>query len=132
MTSSTTVQIPQTLYQRLEHAAARLQKPVMDILVETLQAALPPVDDIPEHIKAEVASLDTLDTVELHEVAESQMAGTDQDALEYLLDLQAMRPLTAEEAARLASLRTEYGRVLLRKARAFALLAERGQPYSFE
>jgi len=45
-----------------------------------------------------------------------------------LLDLQSMRPLTGEEAARLKALRAEYGRVLLRKACAFALLVERGEP----
>ena len=132
MASSITVKIPQPLYHRLEHVAARLQKPVTDMLVETLQAALPPVDEIPDHIQAEVASLDKLETAELYEVAESQMADADQDALEYLLDVQATRPLTDEEAVRLESLRLEYGRVLLRKARAFALLAERGQPYKLE
>ncbi len=129
MASSITVKIPQPLYHRLQHVAARLQKPVTDMLVETLQAALPPVDEIPNHIRAEVANLDKLETTELYEVAESQMANADQDALEYLLDVQTTRPLTDEEAARLESLRMEYGRVLLRKARAFALLAERGQPY---
>jgi hypothetical protein len=135
MASSITVKIPQPLYHRLQHVAARLQKPVTDMLVETLQAALPPVDEIPNHIQAEVASLDKLEDAELYEVAESQMADVDQDALEYLLDVHAIakwhaiRPLADEEAARLESLRMEYGRVLLRKARAFALLAERGQPY---
>jgi hypothetical protein len=132
MASSITVKIPQPLYHRLEHVAARLQKPVTDMLVETLQAALPPVDEIPNHIQAEVAGLDKLETADLYEVAESQMADADQDALEYLLDVQATRPLTNEEAVRLESLRLEYGRVLLRKARAFALLAERGQPYKLK
>jgi hypothetical protein len=96
------------------------------------------VDEIPNHIQAEVAGLDKLETADLYEVAESQMADADQDALEYLLDVHAIakwhaaRPLTNEEAVRLESLRLEYGRVLLRKARAFALLAERGQPYELE
>jgi hypothetical protein len=132
MAFSITVKIPQPLYHRLEHVAARLQKPVTDMLVETLQAALPPVDEIPDHIQAEVASLDKLETAELYEVAESQVADADQDALEYLLDVQTTRPLTDEKAVRLESLRLEYGRVLLRKARAFALLAERGQLYKLE
>jgi hypothetical protein len=42
-----------------------------------------------------------------------------------------MRSLTHREAEKLEKLRTEYGRVLVRKARAFALLAERGQPMPF-
>lgn len=131
-TASVAVQIPQPLYHRLEQAAARLQTPVESLLVETLQAALSLVDEIPTHIQAEIIALDRLDDTSLREVGESEMSFGDQQALEELLNLQNMRPLTDEEAEKLAALRTEYGRVLLRKARAFALLAERGHPLFIE
>lgn len=130
--TSVTVQIPQPLYHRLERAAVRLQKPVEDLLTETLQAALPPADEISASIQAEIATLDGLDDAKLREVAESEMALRDQQALDRLLDLQSMRPLTDDEAGYLEELRADYGRVLLRKARAFALLAERGQPLPIE
>jgi len=130
--ASVTVQIPQPLYHRLEYAAARLQKPVEDLLAETLQAALPPADEISASIQAEIATLDDFDDAELRDVTESEMALRDQQALDHLLDLQSMRPLTDDEAAHLEKLRTDYGRILLRKARAFALLAERGQPLPIE
>lgn len=130
--ASVAIKIPQPLYHRLEEAAARLQKPIETFLVETLQTVLPPVEEIPEHIQAEVATLDKLDDAALRQVSQSEMELKDQQAFEYLLDLQSSRPLTDEEAAQLAALRTEYGRVLLRKARALALLAEHGQPLSFE
>lgn len=126
--TSITVQIPQPLYHRLERAAVRLQKPVEDLLAEALQAALPPADEISASIQGEIATLDDLDDAELCDVAESEMALRDQQALDRLLDLQSMRPLTDDEATRLEELRADYGRILLRKARAFALLAERGQP----
>jgi hypothetical protein len=130
--ASVTVQIPQPLYHRLEHAAVRLQKPVEDLLAETLQAVLPPTDEIPASIQAEIATLDDLDDTELRDVAESEMTLRDQQALDRLLDLQSMRPLTDDEAACLEKLRADYGRILLHKARAFALLAERGQPLPIE
>lgn len=130
--TSVTVQIPQSLYHRLERAAVRLQKPVEDLLAETLQAVLPPADEISASIQAEIAILDDLDDAELRHEAKSEMALRDQQALDRLLDLQSMRPLTDDEAARLEGLRADYGRILLRKARAFALLAERGQPLSIE
>lgn len=126
-TASVTVRIPQALYHRLERAAARLQKPVEDLLTETLQAALSPADEIPENIWAEIATLDDLTRANLREVAESEMDPGDQQTLDHLLDLQSMGSLTGDQAARLGALRTEYGRILLRKARAFALLAERGR-----
>lgn len=130
--ASVAVQIPQPLYHRLERAAVRLQKPVEDLLAETLQAVLPPADEISASIQAEIAALDGLDDAKLRDVAESEMALRDQQALDHLLDLQSMRPLTDDEAARLEALRADYGRTLLRKARAFALLAERGQPLPIE
>ncbi len=131
-TASVAVKIPQALYHRLEQTAVRLQKPVEKLLVETLQAALPATDEIPDHIKTEVAALDRLDLVTLRKIAKSEMATKDQQSLEQILDWQGIRPLTNEETAQLAALRAEYGRILLRKARAFALLAKRGQPLPLE
>lgn len=130
--TSIAVQIPQTLYHRLEQAAVRLQKPVESLLVETLQAALPAVDEIPLDIRAEISTLDQLDNPTLRQIAGSEMSQEDQQTLEQLLDLQSMRPLNPEETIQLARLRTEYGRVLLRKARAFSLLAERDPAFSIE
>ena len=130
--TSVTVQIPQPLYHRLERAAVRLQEGVEDLLAETLQAVLPPADEISASIQAEIATLDGLDDAKLRDVAESEMALRDQQILDRLLDLQSMRPLTDDEAGHLEELRADYGRVLLRKARAFALLAERGQPLPIE
>ena len=88
-------------------------------------------EEIPEYIQVEVATLDKLDDTALRQISQSEMELKDQQAFEYLLDLQSSRPLADEEAAQLAALRTEYGRVLLRKARALALLAEQGQPLFF-
>ena len=122
--ASITIQIPQHLYQRLEEAATRLQKPVENLVVETLQAALPTVDEIPASIQTEVASLEKMDNQALQKIAESEMGLEDQKKLEQLLELQNMRQLTDDEMNKLTTLRTEYGRVLLRKARSFALLTE--------
>jgi len=121
------VQIPQSLYERLEQAAIKLQKPVDNLLVETLQAALSSTgDEIPPDIQTEIAALDHLSERALQDVAASEMTSQDQMMIEQLLSWQSERPLRPEEAAQLDQLRNEYGRVMLRKARAYALLAERG------
>ena len=127
-TNTVAVQIPQSLYHRLEQAAIKLQKPVENLLVETLQAALSTVDEIPEQIRVNIATLDNLDEAALREVAASEMTPPDQELIEQLLDVQGQRPLSDDEAEQLNRLRNEYGRVLLRKARAFALLAEPSFP----
>lgn len=120
------VQIPQSLYERLEQAAIKLQKPVDNLLVETLQAALATDDEIPAAIQTEIATLEHLSERALRDVAASEMTSQDQVMIEQLLAWQSRRPLRDEETAQLNRLRYEYGRVMLRKARAYALLAKRG------
>jgi len=129
MTAQTvTLQLPHPLYRRASHAANALQQPIEEILVRTLDTALPPLEEVPAEIRAEVDALDSLSDDALWEVAQSTMPMQQQERLDALLDVQNMRPLTTEEAAELEKLRTEYGRILLRKARAYALLSERGHP----
>lgn len=122
------VPLPIDLYQRLEQMAVYQAKSVETVLSETLQVLLPAQTRIPLAIQQEIDRLDLLPTETLSKVAVKDMADEDQAALEQLLDWQNMRLLIQEEQTKLAALQTEYGRVLLRKARAFAILVERGHP----
>lgn len=126
MTTVISFPIPDNLYHRLQETAVRLQKPVSELVTETLQAALPLPDDIPADIRAEVTALDSLNNEDLQTVAQSEMVQAEQNELEKLVDYQGIRPLTPSEMTRLETLQQEYGRTLLRKARAYALLAARG------
>ena len=130
-TATVTMPVSKEAYERLARVAAYLEQPVETVLDETLRTILPTENNIPTAIQREVDALPTLTTEELHQVADSEMSSDDQAAIEQLLYWQNMRSLTQREAEKLEKLRTEYGRVLVRKARAFALLAERGQPMPF-
>lgn len=128
MTTST-INVPVTydLYQRLKQAARWQDKSVETVLSETLNSALPTQDSIPPAVYQEIDELASLPTEALLQVAQEVMSSVDQAAIEQLVDWQAIRELTTDEHQRLAHLQMEYERILLRKARAFALLAERGQ-----
>jgi hypothetical protein len=63
---------------------------------------------------------------ELWAIARSMMTEEQQERLHYLTKLQTQRMLNQEEQEALEFLRQEYGRVTLRKARAYALLSLRG------
>jgi len=131
MTAQTvTLQLPHPLYRRASHAANVLKRPIEEILVRTLDTALPSLEEVPAEIRAEVDALDSLSDDALWQIAQDTMPMQQQEQLDTLLDVQNMRPLTTEEAAELEKLRTEYGRILLRKARAYALLNKRGHPLS--
>lgn len=122
------VPVSREVYERLEKIAERVEQPVATVLNETLRAVLPHEYGIPAAIQNEVEALAELTIDELRKVAFSEMKLDDQTSLEELLQVQNLRPLTQSEVVKLEKLRSEYGRVLLRKARAFALLAERGYP----
>jgi len=132
------VALPQDLYSQLESAAKQLEKSAETLLTETLQLILAtnsqflyqpkPEGEIPDTIRNDIASLEMYDTDELKKIAASEMSLDNQDRMEELSDLQKQRTLTSVEADMLEQMRLDYGHVMLRKARAFALLADRGYP----
>lgn len=126
MITSVTLHLPEAIMQRARYTASAAQQPLEDVLTAILAATLPDIDDVPSDMKAELARMTWLSEQELWAIARSVMTGEQQEQLHHLTRLQAQQPLTTEEQVNLESLRQEYGRVTLRKARAFALLSLRG------
>lgn len=123
---SVTLHLPEAVMRRARQAATVLQRPVEEVLSDTLAASLPDVEDTPPDMQAELARMTWFSDQELWTVAQSTMSEEQQEKLRYLIELQAQRSLTQEEQETLEALRREYGRVTLRKARAYALLSLRG------
>jgi len=125
--TSVTLQLPEYLYVRLQHAAQAMRQPLNEVLVRAVEVGSPPVwDDVPAAFQADLAALDRLDDESLWRVARSTQL--DQDASRYqdLLDKNANGIITAGERAELTDLRIEADRFMLRKAHAAALLRWRG------
>jgi uncharacterized membrane protein len=125
-TQNVTLHLPEVLAERVKRAANVLQRPWEEVIVSVLAAALPDVEDAPVDMRAELARMTWLSDQELWAIANSAMAEEQQQQMRHLAGLQAERPLTQEEQDALDALRQEYGRVTLRKARAYALLSLRG------
>ena len=119
-----TLRLPDTLLRRAQLATRVLQCPVEELLTTTLAFALPNVDDAPPEMWPELTRMTWLSDQALWQIAHGAMPTEHQ---EHLRDLaQAQRPLAEDEQAALDELRQEYGRVMLRKSRAYALLSLRG------
>ena len=125
-TQSVTLALPESLMRRAQQTAQTLQRPLEDVLTDTLAAALPDVEDAPLDMQADLARMAWFDERSLWTITRSQLSRSQQEQLHYLTELQSQRTLRKEEQALLEYLRREYGRVTLRKARAFALLSLRG------
>lgn len=121
-----TLRVPNPVYRHVKRAAEALQRPLEEMIVNTLRVAVPRVDDVSPNMAAELAALSSLSDEALWQVAKSVMPAKSQTRLRTLSAAQRERQLTIAEEKKINALRQEYGRITLRKAQAYALLHERG------
>ena len=123
-----TFEISDSLLKRAHEAAQALDRPVEDILVGALSVSLPDIHDVPALMRNELLEMTFFDEESLWQIAKGEMTTAEQSELRTLLDVE-QRPLVPQEQVRLQELRESYGKAMLRKARAYALLSLRsGQP----
>ena len=120
------IRVPEPLYRRLERAAALTHRSVTDVLASTIAIALPPMSDLPEVLADELAGMIWLSDEALHAATQPTFTHDQQQRLSELNDLEDERPLTEIEQGERAALLAEYERSVLRRAQAFAVLAQRG------
>lgn len=122
-----TLTLPGAVYERAKETAQSVNRPLEDILVQSIALSLPPLEeDIPSPLRMELSALSLLGDEALQAIARSRMDSEQQARLESLAEAQKQRSLTSEEEAVLTDLMSEAERVMLRKAEAYRLLAQRG------
>lgn len=122
--TTVTLNLPEPILQRANKAAAVLHRSLEEVLAATLASALPDVEDAPDEMQAELLQMTWLDDRELLNIAHGRMPDHEQTQLTTLG--KRMDRLTDQERQALQALRESYGRITLRKARAYALLGLRG------
>jgi len=120
------IRVPEPLYRRLERAAALTHRSVADVLASTIAIALPSASDLPEALADELAGMIWLSDEALRAATRPTFTPEQQRRLNELNDLEDERQLTEAEQAERAVLLVEYERSVLRRAQAFAVLAQRG------
>ncbi len=123
-----TLNMPESLYQRAKQAAEVLKQPLEDVIVDTLASTLPLLDDVPAEMVGELAAMAHLSDEALQGLANNIMPVERQELLHNLLDEQSRGELDELSQRELATLMAEYGRHMLRRAKAVALLIARGRP----
>ncbi len=123
-----TLQIPGDVYRRARRAAEAMQRSTEEMLVDALDATLPSLDDVPAEMTGELAAMALLSNEVLENIARATMPQERQQQLHDLLDTQGRGELDEPGQRQLASLMAEYGRTMLRRAHAIALLTRRGHP----
>lgn len=123
-----TLQLPESLYRRAHRIAQTSQQSLEETLIQVLDTALPPAEADLAELEREMQALVEADDETLLQTAEQMMPTEHQHRMHELLDIQGMRPLTPDEQDKLNELISEYSRLTLLKAKAYALLARRGHP----
>jgi plasmid stability protein len=128
-TEAITVQVPRTLYARLEERARQTHRSMEAELVEALAEALAVADDpLPAEVEDVLASLDTVpDDVLVQLACTSRLSMPAAAHLEEPNQKRQREGLTADEQQMVDALVQAYDRAMLVRAEAMARLKERGQ-----
>ncbi len=127
MSSQTvTLKLPETIYRTARQMARITRRPLEEVLEESIERALPPLDDVPPDEADELAALSALDDGALWDEARKELPPEQQAELETLLERQEEGALTQQEQERLQTLLDAYGRLTVRRSHVWLLLARRG------
>lgn len=128
-TDMVAVQVPASLYQRLERLSILTKQPLEALLAQTLSAGLPPLpDDLPNTMRDALQALEQLDATALEQVVRDQMPDTEAEQFAELRERRRAGVITVPEQQTLDALSHDADLRMLRKAYAAVLLKLRGQP----
>lgn len=118
--------VPVPLYDRLKRAAELTHRSVEDVLASTVNVALPADPTLPAELVDDLAALAFYSDDALWAAAESSFSSAQQRRLEQLSTIADSRSLTKAETSELSQLLEQYDRSVLSRAKALAVLAQRG------
>lgn len=126
MIRAVNVPIPEPLYERLQRVAARTFRPIEDVLSSALDVALPLDPDLPQELADELAAMRFFSDEALRAATQSAIAPAQVQRLRQLVHDGGERGLSANEQAEMDAVLQLHDVAVLRRARALAMLAQRG------
>jgi predicted DNA-binding protein len=121
------VDLPRSLYQRLQRLADVTHQPIADLVVQAIDQNVPPLlDDLPAEMRQELIPLETLSDEALWAVARSHTSRQDHERYVELLHQERTGALAVAEATEFEQLYQATNVHMLRKAYACLLLKWRG------
>ena len=125
-----TLNLPRTVYKRIQRAAEKARRPVDDVLIEAVTAVAPVMNTASERLRTALAHKAYLNDAALWQTARATMPAKQRKRLETLHHQQQRRRLTAREQAEEQTLLALYRETLLIRAQAAVLLKQRGYDIS--
>lgn len=130
MSTHLTLDLPDTLYEKLRHRAQEAQRTVEDELRDIMVRSLAVDDELDPDLAQAVAQLATLDDATLLRAARTTLAADAAEQLESLHEKRQREGLTEAESQTAAALTRRHEHTMVVRAEAAALLVERGHDVS--
>ena len=128
------IQLPESLFRRLQQQARGEQRSVDEWIQQTLTRNLPVLveleDDMPPTLRSELDAMSNFSDAALWVLAKGTLSAELLSEWDALGADSERRKLTPDEAERQAMLSREYDEMLLRRAHAAMLLQSRGHDLS--
>lgn len=121
-----TVKLPEAVYRRLKKAADITFRSVDDLMIATLNASLPVLEDLPTDLADELAAMHLLSDDALQAAVQPSLSPSEEYRLKTLNETAANHPLSQAEKAEQDTLIQAYYHSVLRRSQALAILAQRG------
>lgn len=124
---SVTINLPDHMYQRLATAAQTTQKPLDTMVLQSIQAGLPPdLSHVPARFQIDLHQMNQMSDTLLHQFLIVDLTSEQSTRYEALLDKNQTETLAPAEQKRLDILREEADLFMFRRAYAASLLNWRG------
>ena len=125
-----TLHLPSSLYERLKRQAEQADRTIEAELLDVVTTAVPAEDLLPAYLEEAVTPLATLDDDALWQAARRHLPKKTATQIERLHLKRQQEGLTNTETESLADAMRQYERTMLVRARAAALLKQRGYDVS--
>jgi hypothetical protein len=126
------VKLPRPVFLKLEHAARLTHRSVEDVLVATLNATLVEPPDLPTELANELAAMHLFSDEALWAATHPSLSPAEKSRLSQLNHKAGERSLNPSEKAEQEHLLAAYHRSVLRRAKALAILTQRGHSLPVE
>ena|SRR5687767_15805648 len=123
---SVTLTIPEHLYNQARRLAEKKSVPIEQLLVHQLEAIFVELPSLPSDEQSELEALTHLSDQALWTIAREQMPEEIQQRMQSLMTANNLGTISTSERDELTTLVEQGQRLMLRKAKAMALLTERG------
>jgi len=125
-----TLNVPRAAYEQIQRAAQKVKRPIDELFVEAIVAAVPTLTSTSTNLKASLAQMSYLNDAALWQASRSTLATEQRERLAALHEAQQRRPLSTEEQIEEQALLKLYREVVLVRAQAAVLLKQRGYDVS--